>query len=113
MKYYYKISALQIPRDMDPEEIEHGIDRFLSTVDMIIKQLETNFHNNNFSLFNRNMMLTLKLLKDIRAEKLETAGNLLVKALKNGQTDLCRKALPVFTANLHTLSDEIYRAKSE
>jgi len=113
MEYYYKISALQIPRDIDPEEIEHGIDQYLNTADMIIKQLKTNFQNNNFSLFNRNMMLALKLLKNIRAEKLEAAGNLLVKALKNGQTDLCRKALPVFIDNLHTLSNKIHKAKGE
>ena len=113
MKYYYNISALQIPQDIDPEEIEHDIDQYLTTVDMIIKQLKTNFQNNNFSLFNRNMMLTLKMLKNISAVELETAGNLLVKALKNGQIDLCRKALPVFTANLYTLSNKIHKAKDE
>jgi len=113
MKYYYKISALQIPQNVDTEEIEHGIDWFLITVDMIVKQLNTNFQNDNLGLFKRNMMLTLKLLKNIHAEKLETAGNLLVKALKNGQNEICRKALPIFTANLYTLSNEIHKARGD
>jgi len=111
MEYYYKISALQIPQDADPAEINHGIDQYLTAVDMIVKRLTTNFHNNYFSLFKRNMVVTLKLLKNIHAEKLGTAGILLMKAFKNGQTDICREALPIFTANLQALSNEINKAK--
>jgi len=111
-KYYTTITALRIPADVDEEEIEHDIDRYLNTVDMIINQLNSNFRNCNFGLFNRNIMLTLKLVKNIYAEQLETAGNLLVKALKSGQTDICQKALPIFTTNLDFLSKEIQKAKA-
>ena len=111
MEYYHNVGDLRIPPDINPEEIEHGINQYLNTVDMIIKQLNTNFKKGNPGLLNRNMMLTLKLLRNIHAEKLETAGHLIVKALKNGQTDICQKAFPIFTANLQALSNEINNAK--
>ena len=112
-KYYYTVNALRIPPDIDEEELEHDIDRYLSTADMLIHQLNVNFRNCNSGLLHRNMLFTLKLLKNIHAEQLETAGNLLLKALKNDQTEICQKALPIFTTNLYFLSNELQKAKAD
>jgi hypothetical protein len=111
-EYYYKIKGLSVPAGVEKDEIEFEIYKFTGNAEKITEQIKNNFQNGNKDFFYRNLMITIKMLRLIYAKQLEFAAETLLKAAKTGQTDICRKSIPIFSNSLLALSNELVQGKN-
>lgn len=111
-EYFYMVSGIMAPKYMVSDTLTEDIEFFVDWVAKNAKELEY-LVERNMKTFVAKMEDLYKLLCAIYAHWLEMEAARILRMRDIKETDICKKLVTPFVANLHTLAIDIQMAQNQ